>query len=265
MRFWHLIFLVLALVLPAPSAGQVWIVGRIIDDVTEAPLGQAEITLLARDGAVLARTLSSADGSFEFEVERASAVRIMASRLSYTTNTTPLLHFDHRKFFQVEVRLDPDAILLAPLEVIAWSEVDRSPLLENFRLRLRTGNGVYITREQVEARNPLHVTDLLREVPGLMVTGSGQGSRPTVRVSRSLSGNCATQIFVDGFLLNKRVLGDRRGMLPADFRIDDVVSPASVEGIEIYRGLSTVPAEFLNPDAECGVIAIWTRRGGRNR
>ena len=47
-----------------------------------------------------------------------------------------------------------------------------------------------------------------------------------------------------------------------DFRIDEVISPGSVEGIEVYRGLSTVPAEFLNPDAECGVIAIWTRRGG---
>ena len=73
--------------------------------------------------------------------------------------------------------------------------------------------------------------------------------------------NCATQIFVDGFLLNRRT-GSSRGAPPIDFRIDDVVSPSSIEGIEVYRGLSTVPAEFLNPDAECGVIAIWTRRGG---
>ena len=66
---------------------------------------------------------------------------------------------------------------------------------------------------------------------------------------------------MDGFLINRReasVLGAR----PMDYRIDDMVLPSSVEGIEIYRGLSTVPPEFLNPDAECGVIAIWTRRGG---
>jgi outer membrane receptor for ferrienterochelin and colicin len=70
-----------------------------------------------------------------------------------------------------------------------------------------------------------------------------------------------TQIFVDGFLVNRRMVGVN-GNRPSDFRIDDVVSPASVEGIEVYRGLSTVPPEFLNPDAVCGVIAIWTRRGG---
>lgn len=39
-------------------------------------------------------------------------------------------------------------------------------------------------------------------------------------------------------------------------------APGLVEGIEIYRGLSTVPAQFLNSDAKCGVVAIWTRRGG---
>ncbi|MFC1791075.1 hypothetical protein ACFL0I_01235, partial [Gemmatimonadota bacterium] len=85
--------------------------------------------------------------------------------------------------------------------------------------------------------------------------------RPVVRVGRSANRDCITQIFVDGFLVNRRAFG-ARGARPIDFRIDDAVSPASVEGIEIYRGLGTVPAEFLNPDAVCGVIAIWTRRGG---
>lgn len=254
----------LILLLAAPVTGQVRIVGRIIDDLTEVPLAQARLTLLAPDGSVLSRAESSETGTFEFQVRHVRGVRIRAERMSYETNTTPLLYFDQRNFFQVEVRLDPDAILLAPLEVVAWSEVDRSPILDGFRQRLRTGHGVYITRDQVEARKPAYVTDLLREVPGLMVTGSGTGSRPVVRVGRSLSGNCMTQIFVDGFLINKRIFG-RTGTPPADFRIDDVVSPSSVEGIEIYRGLATVPPEFLNPDAECGVIAIWTRRGGSYR
>lgn len=254
--------LFLALILAAPAAGQVRIVGRVVDDLTEMPLSQVQVSLLARDGSLLSRTETGGDGTFEFEVRKASSARIQARRLSYRANTTPLLYFDGRRFFQVEVRLDPDAILLAPLEVIAWSELPENALHAGFIQRLATGLGTYITREDVERRNPMRVTDLLREVPGLVVTGSGTGNRPVVQVGRSLRSSCVTQVFVDGFLMNRRILG-RRGMPPADFPIDDAVIPASVEGIEIYRGLSTVPPEFLNPDAECGVIAIWTRRGGR--
>lgn len=264
MHLRYLLSLFPILLLAGRAGGQVRIVGRVIDDVTTVPLAQTQLTLLAPDGSVLARAESSETGAFQFDVVNVRGVRIRAERMSYESNTTPLLHFDQRKFFQVEIRLDPDAILLAPLEVIAWSKVDRSPLLDGFRRRLRTGMGVYITRDQVEARKPGQVTDLLREVPGLTVTGSGTGSRPVVQVGRGLASNCATQIFVDGFLMNRRVFG-MRGAPPADFRIDDVVTPASVEGIEIYRGLATIPAEFLNPDAECGVIAIWTRRGGARR
>ncbi|MHB1192723.1 MAG: TonB-dependent receptor plug domain-containing protein [Longimicrobiales bacterium] len=255
--------LLLTLGLAAPAVAQVRIVGRVIDDTTERPLAGAQVTVRGTDGRHLVRVETEETGTFEFEVNRVSAVRIDIRRMSYRANSMPILHFDGRKFFQVEARLAPDAILLAPLEVIAWSEVDMSPFLEGFRQRLRGGLGLYITREQIEARRPTYVADLLREVPGVVVTGSGTGARASVQVGRSAASRCQTQIFVDGFLMNRRTslgLG-----LVEDFRIDDAVTPISVEGIEVYRGLSSVPAEFLNPDAECGVIAIWTRRGGTRR
>lgn len=248
--------------MPAALDGQTQIVGRVIDDVTERPLSGAEVTLRTVDGRLLRRVETEQTGMFEFEVDRVSAVRLEVRRISYLANTTPTLHFDGRKFFQVEVRLDPDAILLAPLEVITWSVVDPSPFLEGFRQRLKTGMGTFITRDAIEARRPAQIADLLRDVPGVTVTGSSVGGRATVQVGRSLGRDCQTQIWVDGFLMNRRA-SRQTGFGPADFRIDDSVNPLSVEGIEIYRGLSSVPAEFLNQDAECGVIAIWTRRGGR--
>ncbi len=250
----------LCFVLGTPVSGQrVLIVGRVIDDLSERALSRVDVQLRNRDGTSLGRYQTDSTGTFEFTAVRARAVRIHVSLLGYKATTTPLLYLDEHKFFQLEVRLDPQAILLAPLEVIAWSEVDKSALLDGFRQRLRTGLGTYITRRDVERRNPMYVTDLLREVPGLRVTGAGYGSRPVVETTRSAGRTCTTQIFVDGFLLNRRT---GSGMTPADFRIDDAVSPASIEGIEIYQGGSTVPAEFLNVDAACGVIAIWTRRGG---
>ena len=243
------------------ATGQVRVVGRVIDDITEFPLSQTRVSLRAPDGSLIEDTETSETGTFEFEVRGVGAIRLTVESFGYQTNTTPLLYFDARKFFQVEVRMDPDALLLAPLEVIAWSARPENALHEAFRRRLQTGLGVYITRDQVEARKPLLVTDLLREVPGLEFESSTYGNRPSVRMARATGMRCSTQIFVDGFLINKRVLSST-GYRAADLRIDDFVSPGSVEGIEIYKGLATVPPEFLNPDADCGVIAIWTRRGG---
>lgn len=262
-----LVFALLA-VLPLDGGAQARLVGRVIDDITQRPLGGALVTARAFDGRFLTRVESADDGTFELAVGKGvSAVQLDVRRISYRANTMPLLHFDGRNFFQVEVRLDPDAILLAPLQVIAWSDAGPSPFLDGFRQRLGSGVGTFITREQIEARRPTFMVDLLREIPGVIVTGSGPGNRSSVTFARAqamaqMSG-CEAQIWVDGFLMNRRSGALRSA--PADFRLDDVVSPMDVEGIEVHRGLGTVPAEFLNPDARCGVIAIWTRRGERRR
>jgi TonB family protein len=43
----------------------------------------------------------------------------------------------------------------------------------------------------------------------------------------------------------------------------DAISPESIEGIEIYSGVATIPPELMGPrDAGgCGVIVVWTRHG----
>lgn len=263
MRFRYYLPLLLSLLLPELATGQVRIVGRVIEDETLRPISFVEVALRSRGGATLARTETDEFGNFDFTVRRAAAVRLHASRLGYKENTTPVLYFDQHSLLQIEIRLDPEAILLAPLEIVAWSEVIDNAVLEGFWDRVKTGLGYYITREDVEARNPVLVTDLLRDLPGIQISGGSVGNRPSIRMVRAANRNCATQIFVDGFLVNRRIVTPNGSLLPDDVRIDDVVLPSSVEGIEVYRGMSTVPAEFLNPDSDCGVIAIWTRRGGR--
>jgi len=36
---------------------------------------------------------------------------------------------------------------------------------------------------------------------------------------------------------------------------------STVEAVEVFRGLSEMPAEFAAPDLRCGAISVWTRRG----
>jgi hypothetical protein len=246
----------LALAAPAAGQQQVRVEGRVVANEDQRPLSFADISVRRANGQFVLRVQADSVGRFEFVVSRVGSVQLRVDRLGYRSNTTPLLHFDDKKYFQVEMRLDAEAILLAPLEVMVWSEVDRSPFLDNFRRRLQNGLGIYITREDIEARNPVFVSDMLRTVPGLQLSSSGRGARPSIQFGRSAGMRCYTQIFVDGMLMNPWSIGE------ANARLDDFVEPGSVEGIEVYRGLSTVPPEFLNPDAECGVIAVWTRRGG---
>jgi len=252
-----LIALLLLTALPA-SGQQVRVAGRVVDEESEQPLPTATVIARRADGTFLRSLVTDSLGRFEFIVTRTSAVRLFAQRIGYRSAGTPVLHFDGHRFLQVEVRLHAEAVLLAPLEVIVWLDVDRSPLLDDFRFRSAHGTGLYITRRDIEARRPMYVTDMLRSVPGVQLVGGGAGTRPRIELGRGAGQGCATQIFVDGMLMT-------RGAAAADIRLDDVVSPGSVEGIEIYRGLSTIPPEFLNAESQCGVVAVWTRRGGAVR
>jgi hypothetical protein len=66
-------------------------------------------------------------------------------------------------------------------------------------------------------------------------------------------GPCPVQVFLDGNQATRDVPG-------GDVDIDELASPLDVEAIEVFRGLGSIPPEFLTPEARCGVIAIWTKR-----
>jgi hypothetical protein len=241
--------------------GQVRIEGWVIDEQTGDPVPSVDLVVRAGNERYIASTVTDDRGQFQLQFSQINAISIYASRIGYADNQTPVLRFGDNDFFRVEIRLDPVAVLLAPLEVLARRKAERSPVLENFDRRVNLGNGYYITRDQIEARRPSLVTDLLATVPGVRVVGSGAGNRRTIEIARAGGRDCPVQIFVDGMLVTRRIRPGF-GAPTAGYTIDDVAAPNSVEGIEIYRGLSTVPPEFLTPDADCGVVAIWTRRGG---
>jgi hypothetical protein len=68
--------------------------------------------------------------------------------------------------------------------------------------------------------------------------------------------DCPPAYFVDG----------------SPFYVDDTngdpfpVGPTEIMGIEVYAGTAGVPIEFQRPTSGgCGVIAIWTKRGGARK
>jgi hypothetical protein len=239
----------------ASGQTRVQIVGTVLDNNSQTPIANVNLTIRNVHDQYLGRAVSDSSGRFTFTVYRTSAVNIYASRIGYRRTSTPVLHFDGNSFFQVKLHMDPEVVVLAPLEVGARATGAANPVLADFRHRLMSGTGHYITRADIERRRPMYVSDMLQDVPGVRLASSARGNRRIITMARSEAMLCQVQLFVDGRLMNRGA-----GLL-ADQSIDDYVEPASVEGIEVYRGLSTLPPEFYTPEAKCGVVAVWTRRG----
>jgi hypothetical protein len=245
----------------APPGVDGTIQGRVLDDLTGLGIAWATVDVLDSVDRIRARTTTDVDGAFLLTRLQPGPFRIRVSALGYGTIVTPHWRVASGEVLVVAVRVHPSALLLAPLEVIARSRFP-SPVLAGFHARLARGiGGVFFSREDIEQRAPVRISDLLAEVPGLRLESagiSGSGSRElTLRFGSALTagsgGTCEVQIFIDGQPANRR-----NQRIP----LDDLASPSGLEGIEIYRGLSTIPPEFLGPDARCGVVALWTRRGG---
>lgn len=240
---------------PGSLSGQIRIDGQVIDNATLEPVVDVEVRISTARGRRLGTAFTDEQGVFSFTVADDGGYVFDATRLGYQGTRTPVLWTDGFQVYEVEIRLDPEAVLLAPIEVLARSRRYESPILEGFRERLRTGLGHYVTLEDIRRVNPARVSDLLAEVPGVRLQSSGAGLQRVVTMRR----DCPTEIFVDGMLLTRDI---GRGTAGPGFTVDDAVSSGSVLGIEVYRGLSTVPPEFLTPRARCGVVVIWTRRSG---
>ena len=73
--------------------------------------------------------------------------------------------------------------------------------------------------------------------------------------------NCPMTVIVDGNRLNRLGGGEKNevGAVSWATGIDDLVSPGSIAGIELYTSAGRVPPEYQRLIGNCGVILIWTK------
>ncbi len=236
--------------------------GRVVDEITGTGLPGAQVEFLDSSRRVLGRTVADDGGLFVLSRLPPGPFRLRVTQLGFLQTTTPVWWVQVGDVLDVVVWLSPDAIPLAPLEVVALTQ-RRLPVLSGFyRRREDAVGGYFLDREEIEQRHASRITDLLVDLPGVRLENAPgyPGQARAVTLGRALlaagGGRCPVQVFVDGILASRG-----GGAVP----LDDLASPASLEGIEIYRGLSSVPAEFLTPEARCGVVVLWTKRGGETR
>ena len=108
-----------------------------------------------------------------------------------------------------------------------------SPRLLEFETRRKAGQGQFMTQAEIETRNSVMTSDVLRAFR----------YRDGMR--------CQRRYFVDDVLVNVRSIDD------------DLPGPKEIAGIEVYDGPANMPLKYktTNGGGFCGIVLIWTRDG----
>lgn len=117
--------------------------------------------------------------------------------------------------------------------------------LVEFETRMARGVGQFLTATEIERRRQFNLGAILGTLKG--VNSRCSMMECSVRMARAPR-NCAPKYFIDG--------------IPSDQSATD--TPISdIYGVEVYRGPSETPVEFLTSESGCGVISIWTKSAAR--
>lgn len=219
-----------------PAGG---VVAGVVRDADGQPIGGAEVTVEETGH----QTYSNAEGAFRLPGIRAGTATLHVRRLGFRPSAVPIAVTDGGT---IDVPLVVERVpqTLSPVVVEAGRPTYTGRMADFYRRRDLGLGGHFFTYEQIMKRNPMRVSDLFRTVPGLKVTTTPTGSVVTMRGRR-----CTPLIWLDG------------APASAGYLDTDVFDPRTFEGIEIYMGASTVPAQLMWVDGmgSCGVIALWTK------
>ncbi|HWP38861.1 MAG TPA: TonB-dependent receptor [Gemmatimonadales bacterium] len=252
-RHWvRLVFPALALLALAAGAvraqqGPVRITGVVVDDLTGQPIAGALIVIVGANDS----TMANRDGRFEFSGLAAGAFALEARQIGFQ----PV-----RASFELGAGESADitfslTALATPLEEVVVTGPYVHPSMAEFSRRRSEGHGHFITREDIEREQPMLLSDLFDQIPGVRLECK-YGRQCWIDMGRSqpsMVGKpvCHVQYFVDGV---------RYGTAAEEVDINSF-RPEDIEGIEIYRGASSVPSRYTGRDARCGVVLIWLRIG----
>lgn len=252
--------LFLAFLVPGAAAGQE-VTGKVLDGVTGAPVVGAEVAVLGAGGEAVGLAVSDSVGAFHTRIAEAGSYRVVATAPGYDSLAVDSLEVGETEDVWVELRLGPRPFDVEGLTVVGRRLIGPPGVRDFHRRRERhekTGFGMVLDREVLEqhavqtaARVVARESPQVRETGGLGGGGSILMKRRVVRFGESQW--CTPAFFLDGV------------------RVDAITiraTPAStLEGIEVYRGLTQVPPQYsMAPGARsCGAILAWSRRDAERK
>jgi outer membrane receptor protein involved in Fe transport len=203
--------------------------GKVVFQDTGEPVANAEITVLGRSGAAF----TDAEGRFTLTPAPSVPFEILVI-LPGERYMKPVLIESTPEDGPLMVEVAPLVQESVTVTAGAAPDIDSSPA---------SGNTL-LSRNDIEVRQPVNLTQALENVPGVSKVSEGQASVPAVRgLARG-----RTLILID----DARVTAERRVGPSATF-----LDPFLLEGIQVSRGPGSVA---YGSDAFGGIIHARTRR-----
>jgi hypothetical protein len=243
------------------QGGSAAIRGRIIDATTRLPI--AGVVVQVGGAGVFAE--SDSTGAFRFGGLQPQLARIRIFHPGYAL-VERSLNLYPRRTVPIEYALVPEIQRLADVRVEA--AVPLSPtamMLEGFTERRRTGFGTFFDETDLTRWEHRLISDVLRGVSSVKAIGDMSNvyvatNRLAVRSMVRDLGPCFLDIIIDGNLIySQSSLAGGASQPPPN--INALITVTELAGVEIYGGVSDIPAKYRSAGNMCGAILFWTRRG----
>ena len=229
----------------------------------QAPLPAGVISISVHDS--LGRSIAGAEltvegtsvrgvtderGELRFTAVRGGPATVHIRRLGFRPATIDVV-VDQRVPATSIITLASIAQRLAP--IVVKGGTNYTGRMAGFYPRRDLGIGHFVSRDKLAHDHPAQLSDVFRRLPGVQIT-STRFIRNAIRF-RGNSGSCWPLVWLDGAPLPT-----------AEFDLD-FLAPSSVEGIEVYSGVSQIPPQFMGSRGmgSCGVIVVWSREGERRQ
>ena len=184
-----------------------------------------------------------------------------------------VVHLSAERPASVDIRLTERVVALPNVKVKGQLVYSRkfSPNLAGFYERLADQEkgiirGYFFTREDIEKRNPVLLTQMFRDIPALQIvrsTISNAALAVTVAEDGARTGeevvgrnNCRMTVYLDGLLIASEMNSQ---LQRRSYKINQLASPNSLAGMEVYISANDAPPRYQSENGSCGVILIWTK------
>lgn len=257
--------------------------GMVVEAGSRAAVDAALVVLLNERADSVATTHAS-KGAFRILAPSAGRFMLRVQRIGFATSQTEPIELLSGQDVVVEVVLGVEAVPLQPLTVISRGAIPLHPQLIEVNNRRRQGFGRFIMRQDIDDVGSTTLRELLDDVPGVTVRDTGEGDL-VVQLRAGMAGlgkeargvvdprvqafmahsKCPVKLYVDG---TPWIRGHEFDIGMIQVAMDRTaeffaIPPSLIEAIEVYNGPASTPAIFGGSDAQCGVIAVWTRRAIR--